>query len=108
MTNARCQYEFTTPKTRMQPSWCCKQNLHSSEKKNTSCHCVPRFDVDPIIDDSPVCDSASRVATALVSKLRVHATTNVIELFVKALVVLQTTPILDSRLVRGLNDPLRS
>ncbi|GFV56261.1 hypothetical protein TNCV_106171 [Trichonephila clavipes] len=43
---------------------------------------APRFVVDHTIDDASECDAASRVAAALVSELRVHATANVVELFV--------------------------
>ncbi|GFT96027.1 hypothetical protein TNCV_313131 [Trichonephila clavipes] len=66
------------------------------------------FVVDHSIQDAPVCDAASKVAAAMVSKLRVHAAENVIKLFVQTLVVLQTTPILDSGLVTWLHDSLRS
>ncbi|GFX46131.1 hypothetical protein TNCV_2094471 [Trichonephila clavipes] len=51
------------------------------------------FVVDHIIEDASVRDAASKVATAMVSELRVHAAENVVELFVQTLVVLQTTPI---------------
>ncbi|GFU50631.1 hypothetical protein TNCV_235931, partial [Trichonephila clavipes] len=54
-----------------------------------------RFVVDHAIEDTSVCDAASIVVAAIVSKLRVHAAANVIELFVQILVVLQLTPILD-------------
>ncbi|GFW83235.1 uncharacterized protein TNCV_2508751 [Trichonephila clavipes] len=54
-----------------------------------------RLVVDYTIEDAPVCDAASRVAAAVVSELRVHATANVVELFVQTIVVLQTTSILD-------------
>ncbi|GFW91961.1 hypothetical protein TNCV_2152411 [Trichonephila clavipes] len=70
-------------------------------------HSCTRFVVDHTIEDAPVYDAASRVAAAMASELRVHAAANVVELFVQTLVVLQTTPILDSRLVTGLHDPLR-
>ncbi|GFT12526.1 hypothetical protein TNCV_5093311 [Trichonephila clavipes] len=43
---------------------------------------VPRFVVDDTIKDAPVCGAASRVAAAMVSKMRVQAATNVVELFV--------------------------
>ncbi|GFS52093.1 hypothetical protein TNCV_1105041 [Trichonephila clavipes] len=42
--------------------------------------CMCRFIVDHPIADSPVCDAALRVAAAMVSELRVHATANVVEL----------------------------
>ncbi|GFW05002.1 hypothetical protein TNCV_597961 [Trichonephila clavipes] len=61
--------------------------------------CVPRFVVDHTIEDAHVCDLASRVATAMVSELRVHAAANVLDLFVQAFAVLQKTPVLDSGLV---------
>ncbi|GFY34716.1 hypothetical protein TNCV_4701971 [Trichonephila clavipes] len=67
---------------------------------------VIRFVVDHIIEDAPVGDAASSVAAAMVSKLRVHIAANVIELFMKTLVVLQTTPILDSGLMTWLHDLL--
>ncbi|GFS65330.1 hypothetical protein TNCV_2451531 [Trichonephila clavipes] len=59
---------------------------------------VSRFVVDNTIEDAPVRHAASRVAAAMVTKLRTHAAVNVVELFVKTLVVLQTTPILASGL----------
>ncbi|GFV56812.1 hypothetical protein TNCV_3995111 [Trichonephila clavipes] len=43
----------------------------------------------------------------MVSELRVHAATNVVELFVQTLLALQATPVLDSGLVTWLHDPLR-
>ncbi|GFT47345.1 hypothetical protein TNCV_3749231 [Trichonephila clavipes] len=52
-----------------------------------------RFVIDHTNEDAPVCDAVSRA-----NELRVHAAANVVELFVQALVVLQTIPILDSRL----------
>ncbi|GFS93041.1 hypothetical protein TNCV_532451 [Trichonephila clavipes] len=87
---------------------------HDADKKNpdsseimTSHHSCIRFVDDPTIEDSPVCGAASRVVAVMVSELRVHAAANVVELFVQTLVVLQTTPILDSGLVMGLHDALR-
>ncbi|GFU38505.1 hypothetical protein TNCV_2434481 [Trichonephila clavipes] len=71
----------------------------------TSCHSCTRFAIDHIIEDAPVWDVVSRVATAVVSDLRVYAAANVVELIVQTLVVLQTTPILDSGLVLWLHDP---
>ncbi|GFT22409.1 hypothetical protein TNCV_3273811 [Trichonephila clavipes] len=65
----------------------------------TSRHSCTRFVVDHTIEDTLICDAASRVAAALISELRVHAAANVIELFVQTLVVLQTTPTLDSGLM---------
>ncbi|GFX26323.1 hypothetical protein TNCV_949211 [Trichonephila clavipes] len=53
-------------------------------------------------DKAPVFQAASRVASVMVSEIRVRAATNVVDLYVKTLVVLQTTPILESGL-----DPLR-
>ncbi|GFV74607.1 hypothetical protein TNCV_5130491 [Trichonephila clavipes] len=50
-----------------------------------------QFVVDQTIENVPVSDEESRVATALVSEKRVHADANVIP----ALVILQTTLILD-------------
>ncbi|GFT46991.1 DDE_Tnp_IS1595 domain-containing protein [Trichonephila clavipes] len=64
------------------------------------------FVVDHTIEDAPDCDAASREAAAMVSELRVHAAASVVELFVQTLVVLQTTPILDSGLVTWLHDLL--
>ncbi|GFV95273.1 hypothetical protein TNCV_4586481 [Trichonephila clavipes] len=64
--------------------------------KMASRHSCTSFDVDHTIEDAPVCDAASRVAAAMVSELRVYVAENVIELFLQTLVVLQTTPILDS------------
>ncbi|GFU12683.1 hypothetical protein TNCV_2585371 [Trichonephila clavipes] len=66
------------------------------------------FAVVHILEDSAFCDAALRVAEAMVSKMRVHAAANVMELFVQALVVLQSYPILNSGLVTWLHDPLRS
>ncbi|GFV51668.1 hypothetical protein TNCV_1320241 [Trichonephila clavipes] len=66
-----------------------------------------QFVVGYTIEDAPVCDVASRVAAVKVSELRVHTVANVVELFVKTFVVLQTTPVLDSVLVTWLHDPLR-
>ncbi|GFW29025.1 hypothetical protein TNCV_2355831 [Trichonephila clavipes] len=66
------------------------------------------FVVDCTIEDAPVYDTASREAIAMVSELRVHAAANVVELFMQTLFVLQTTPILYSRLVTWLHDPLSS
>ncbi|GFV91840.1 hypothetical protein TNCV_2975121 [Trichonephila clavipes] len=37
---------------------------------------APKFVIDHTIKDAPVCDAASRVAAAMVSKLRVHAAAN--------------------------------
>ncbi|GFV31075.1 hypothetical protein TNCV_4814081 [Trichonephila clavipes] len=68
---------------------------------------VPRFVIDHAIQDTPLCDAASRVVAALVSKLRVHAAANVIEIFMQTLIVSQITPISDSGLVTSLHDPLR-
>ncbi|GFX02522.1 hypothetical protein TNCV_727761 [Trichonephila clavipes] len=65
------------------------------------------FVVDHTIKEAFVCDAASRVATTMVSTLRVHAVANVVELFVQTLVVLQTTTILDSELVMWPHDLLR-
>ncbi|GFS68663.1 hypothetical protein TNCV_1958861 [Trichonephila clavipes] len=50
-------------------------------------HLYTRFVVDHTIEDAPVCDAASRAAVSMVSKLRVHAAANVIELFVSTLVL---------------------
>ncbi|GFV81256.1 hypothetical protein TNCV_4772831 [Trichonephila clavipes] len=69
--------------------------------------CTQRFVVNQLIEDAPVCNAASRVTAVMVSELRVHAAANVVELFVQTLVVLQTTPMLDSELETWLNDPLR-
>ncbi|GFV44169.1 hypothetical protein TNCV_1825361 [Trichonephila clavipes] len=85
--------------TRVQPSGCSKQNLHSHLKVNYLTSRVPKFVVDHTIEMTPVGDAASRVAAAMVSKLSINAAANVIELFVQTLFVLQTSPILDSGLV---------
>ncbi|GFX95782.1 hypothetical protein TNCV_2083621 [Trichonephila clavipes] len=66
-----------------------------------------RFVVDHTIEDAPVYDAASIVATDMISELRVHAVANVVELFVQTL-VLQTTPILHSEIVAWLHDPIKS
>ncbi|GFW67382.1 hypothetical protein TNCV_2596151 [Trichonephila clavipes] len=71
-------------------------------------HGPSRFVIDPTIEDTAAGVAASRVAAALFFKLRVHAAASVVELFVQTFVVLQTTPILDSRLVMWLHDLLRS
>ncbi|GFW89873.1 hypothetical protein TNCV_2425301 [Trichonephila clavipes] len=68
---------------------------------------LPMFVVDPTNEDAPAGDAASRVAAALVSELRVHAATNVVELYVQTLFVLRTTPLLDSGLLTGMHDHLR-
>ncbi|GFX65238.1 hypothetical protein TNCV_4821291 [Trichonephila clavipes] len=47
--------------------------------------------------------SASSVAAAMVSELRIHAAANDVELFVQTL-VLKTIPILDSELVTRLHE----
>ncbi|GFW28381.1 hypothetical protein TNCV_4640461 [Trichonephila clavipes] len=62
---------------------------------------------DHTTEDSPICDTASRVAAVMVSKMRVNAAAYFIELFVHTLVVFQTTPNRDSGLVTSLRDPLR-
>ncbi|GFY35925.1 HTH_Tnp_Tc3_2 domain-containing protein [Trichonephila clavipes] len=67
---------------------------------------MSRFVVDCTIEETSVCDTASRVAVTMVFELRVHSAVNVIELFVQTLVVLQTTSILDSGLKTWLHDPL--
>ncbi|GFV95256.1 hypothetical protein TNCV_4586311 [Trichonephila clavipes] len=74
---------------------------------NSSSYHHARFVVDHTIEDVPVCDAESGVAAAMVSELRVHVTANVVELSVQTLIVLQTTPILDSGLVTLLHNPLR-
>ncbi|GFY03988.1 hypothetical protein TNCV_1197671 [Trichonephila clavipes] len=69
--------------------------LDSSKKQHFAIH-APKF----VIDSTcvyPVCDKESRVDTAMVSKLRNNAAANVVEMFVRTLVVLQTTPVLHSR-----------
>ncbi|GFX65952.1 hypothetical protein TNCV_13731 [Trichonephila clavipes] len=60
---------------------------------------APRFVVVHTIEDVSVCDAASRITAVMISELRVHASGNVVELFMQTLVVLQTTKILDSGLV---------
>ncbi|GFV07907.1 hypothetical protein TNCV_3700951 [Trichonephila clavipes] len=64
-----------------------------------------RFVVNHTIKDFPVYGAAARAAVAMVSELRAHAAADVIELFVETL-VLKTTPILDSGLVKRLYGPL--
>ncbi|GFU05614.1 hypothetical protein TNCV_3292071 [Trichonephila clavipes] len=39
---------------------------------------APRFVIDHTIEDAPVIDASSRVTTAMVSELRVHAAANVV------------------------------
>ncbi|GFU06201.1 centrosomal protein [Trichonephila clavipes] len=73
----------------------------------TSRHLCTRLVVDLTIQDAPICDAVSRAVVVMVSELRVHAAANVIELFVQTLVVVQTTPNLDSGLTAWLHDPLR-
>ncbi|GFT84223.1 hypothetical protein TNCV_1150201 [Trichonephila clavipes] len=46
---------------------------------------VPRFVIDHTIEDAPVCDAASCLTAAMVSKLRVHAVANVVKLFMQTL-----------------------
>ncbi|GFU25737.1 hypothetical protein TNCV_5103431 [Trichonephila clavipes] len=48
-----------------------------------------------------------KVAAAIASELRFHGAANIIEMFMLTLVDLQTTPVLDSELVRQLHDLLR-
>ncbi|GFW41309.1 hypothetical protein TNCV_1003021 [Trichonephila clavipes] len=50
-------------------------------KKRRIANSTPRFIIDPTNENTPVCDAVSRVAAAMVSKLRVHAAVNIIELF---------------------------
>ncbi|GFT48292.1 hypothetical protein TNCV_4708581 [Trichonephila clavipes] len=68
--------------------------MDSSETKKSchSCAQVRRC----TIKDAFVCHTTPRVATAMVSELRVNAAANVVQLFVQTLVVLRTTPNLDS------------
>ncbi|GFW77302.1 hypothetical protein TNCV_924181 [Trichonephila clavipes] len=54
----------------------------------TSRHSCTRFVVDHITEDVPVCDAVSRVATAMVSELKVHAAANIVELYMQTLVVI--------------------
>ncbi|GFY34719.1 hypothetical protein TNCV_4702001 [Trichonephila clavipes] len=75
-------------------------------KKSSLVIRVTRFIVDYTIEGAPVCDAASSVAAAMVSKLRIHAVANVVDLLMQTLVVLQTTPILDSGLMTWLHDSL--
>ncbi|GFW71081.1 hypothetical protein TNCV_91241 [Trichonephila clavipes] len=56
---------------------------------------VARFVIYHTIEDAPVYDAALKVASAMISELRIHAIANVVELFVQTL-VFQTTPIFDS------------
>ncbi|GFV73366.1 hypothetical protein TNCV_3388831 [Trichonephila clavipes] len=42
-----------------------------------------RFNVDPTIEYAPVCHAALRVASAMVSKTRIHAAANVDTLFMQ-------------------------
>ncbi|GFW76854.1 HTH_48 domain-containing protein [Trichonephila clavipes] len=67
--------------------------------------CVHHEATEYGIEDSPVCDAASKVAKAMVSELILYAAANVVALFVQTLVVMQMTPILDSGLVTWLHDP---
>ncbi|GFT00638.1 hypothetical protein TNCV_141831 [Trichonephila clavipes] len=63
--------------------------------------------MDNTIEDAFVCDAVSRVSAAMISDLRVNTAAKGVKLFVQTLVVLQTTPVLDSGLVKWLHDPLR-
>ncbi|GFX99220.1 hypothetical protein TNCV_2494011 [Trichonephila clavipes] len=83
------------------------ETLRSTDVTNSTPYRQARFVVDHTFEDAPVCDAASRVAEAMVSKLRVHAAANVVKLFVQTLAVLQTLVILDSGLVVLKHDPLR-
>ncbi|GFW99537.1 hypothetical protein TNCV_3417701 [Trichonephila clavipes] len=67
----------------------------------------PRFVADHTIEAAPICDATSEVSAAMVSELRFHTAANVIEQFVQTLVVLQTTPTLDSGIMTWLHDSLR-
>lgn len=55
-----------------------------------------RFVVDHIIEGAPLCYVASKVTEAMVIEITVHAAVNVVELFGKIIVVMQTTLFLDS------------
>ncbi|GFT34096.1 hypothetical protein TNCV_4385261 [Trichonephila clavipes] len=80
---------------------CCKQNPDSSEKGRLAIR-VPGFVIDHTIKDAFLC------AAAMVFELRVHAAANVVKPFVQTLVVLQTTPNLDSGLVTWLHDSFKA
>ena len=67
---------------------------------------MSRFVVEHAIQGTLVLDVASRIAKAIVFELAIHATANIIELFVLAL-VLQTASFYDSGLMTWLYDPLR-
>ncbi|GFW76230.1 hypothetical protein TNCV_3800651 [Trichonephila clavipes] len=67
-----------------------------------------KFAVDNIIEDALDCDEVLSRAGTMVHEMRVHSVTNIIGLFLQTLVVLQTTPILDTGLLTWLLDPLRS
>ncbi|GFV97419.1 hypothetical protein TNCV_2039281 [Trichonephila clavipes] len=51
-----------------------------------------RFAIDPTIEDAPIFDATSGVATSTISPLRIHAAANVVELFVQTLVCLANDP----------------
>ncbi|GFU65178.1 hypothetical protein TNCV_4056481 [Trichonephila clavipes] len=71
-------------------------------------HSCTRFVVDHNIEDAPVWDAESRVAPAMVSELRVHDAVNNVELTMQTVVVLQTTPIPDSRTATAGSDVVQS
>lgn len=66
---------------------------------------TPRFIVVHIIGGTRICYAMSVVAEAIVAVLIVHSTSNIAELFVQALVVLQTIQFLHSGFVTWLYNP---
>ncbi|GFW43951.1 hypothetical protein TNCV_231901 [Trichonephila clavipes] len=87
--------------------WLLKDLRFTHLKKSRLAILAPKFVVDHTIEDASIFDATSRVVAAMISHLRVHALANVIELLEQTHVTLQTTPILDSRLLAWLHDQLK-
>ena len=58
------------------------------------------------MEDTLICDVASRTVEAIVAEMAIHAAANV-KLFVHTFFVFKTTPFFDSGLVTYMYDPLR-
>ena len=63
-----------------------------------SCHYIC-FHFEHAIEGASDCDVVSRVAKNIVSKLTVHASAKVIDLFVQTHIVLETSTFLDSKII---------
>ncbi|GFX99907.1 hypothetical protein TNCV_259441 [Trichonephila clavipes] len=78
--------------TRIRPLRCCTENRDSFEK-TSCCHSYTQF-----CHWVPLCAAVSKEASTMVSGKTVHAPLDLVALSVSELVVLQTNPLLDSRL----------